>query len=219
MMKHYFLLAIAAVIVLCSTSCASQRALTGDVNAISAKLDASIKAFTLDESAGGNIKMKRDQAIQISLTKFGIEGVRVVFTPDSILFINKLSKTYLRTSFREADQMMGGEGTLTFKNVQAFFWNDNGNSRDNTTLPVAGVVPLELNTSYSRSVRAGNYKIPTRIKLELTGADGFIETGKATLKLSNVKTANSWEPNTEISSKYRSLNALSLLKNLRKSKQ
>ncbi len=215
-MKHYFFLAVAAVIMMLSTSCASQRAITGNVDAIQAKLDARIKAFNLDENAGGTIKMKRDQAIQISLTKYGIEGVRVTFTPDSILFVNKLSRTYLRTSFRDADKAMGGEGTLNFRNVQAFFWNDNNENRTYSTLPVAGVVPLELKTNYGRSLRVGQYRIPCKINLDMEGANGAIETGEATMKLSKVRAANNWEPNTEISSKYKSLNVVSLIKGLLK---
>lgn len=214
-MKHYLLL-IFSIAILTMTGCASQRALYGDVEGISAKLDARIKAFNLDENANGTIKMKRGEAIQLSLTKFGIEGVRVVFTPDSILLVNKLTKTYLRTSFRDADRAMGGEGTLTFANVESYFWNDNGLSTNYATLPIGGFVPLDLRTNYGRPIRAGRYSLPQRISVKISGADGAIETGEAKLKLSNVQPANNWQPNTEISSKYKSLNVVSLVKNLLK---
>lgn len=215
-MKHYFLLAVAAIIMMLSTSCASQRAITGNVDAIQAKIDCRIRAFNLDENCGGTIKMKRDQAIQLSLTRYGIEGVRVTFTPDSILLVNKLTKTYLRTSFRDADKAMGGEGVLNFYNVQAYFWNDNGENRTYSTLPVGGVVPLELKTNYGSSLRVGQYRIPCKIKLDIEGANGAIETGDATLKLSKVRAINNWEPNTEITSKYKSLNIVSVIKGLLK---
>lgn len=206
----------AAVAMLMTTSCASQRALTGDVQGISAHLDASVKAFNLDENCSGSIKMKRGEAIQISLTKYGIEGVRIIMTPDSILLVNKLTKTYLRTSFREADKALGGEGALTFRNVESYFWHEDGNNVNYATLPIGGFVPLELRTSYSRHIRAGYYSVPTRVTMEAKGADGAIETGKAKLKLTKVQVANNWEPNTEIPAKYKNLNFISVIKNLLK---
>lgn len=215
-MKHYITLIIAAITIAMASSCASQRALTGDVQGISAKLDARISAFKLDENANGTIKMKRGEAIQISLTKFGIEGARVIFTPDSILYVSKLTKTYLRTSFREADKALGGEGTLTFRNVEAYFWNDNNQSSNYATLPIAGIVPVELRTSYGRNLRAGQYQVPQKINIRMSDTERVIEPGEVKLKLSKVTTANNWQPNTEISSKYKSLNIISLVKNLLK---
>lgn len=214
-MKHFILL-IVAVAAMLMTSCASQRALTGDVQGISARLEANVKAFNLDEGCNGNIKMKRGEAIQISLTKYGIEGVRIIMTPQEILLVNKLTKTYLRTSFKDADKALGGEGMLTFRNVEAYFWNDNGNNTNYATLPVGGFVPLELKTTYSRRLRTGRYSLPQRINVNISGADGAIETGNAKLKLTHVQVANNWEPNTEIPEKYKNLNFISLIKKLLK---
>lgn len=214
-MKNYLLIIVAAMAML-MTSCASQRALSGDVQGISARLEANVKAFNLDEGCNGNIKMKRGEAIQIILTKFGIEGVRVILTPDSILAVNKMSRTYLRTSFKEADRALGGEGLLTFRNVESYFWNESGQNTQYATLPVGGFVPLDLKTSYSRRVSAGDYSLPQRIHMVITGADGAIETGNVKLKLTKVQKANNWEPVTEIPSNYKNLNFISVIKNLLK---
>lgn len=214
-MKHYIFLFFAAITMM-MTSCASQRALTGNVEAVSAHLDVNVKAFSLDEGCSGNIKMKRGQAIQISLTKLGIEGVRVILTPDSILLVNKLTKTYLRTSFRDADRAMGGEGMFTFRNVEAYFWNDNGQSPNYATLPVGGFVPVELKTNYSKRVRVGAHNLPRQIRLNISGADGAIETGEAKIKLTKIQAANNWSPNTEIPAKYKNLNFISEIKKLLK---
>lgn len=214
-MKHIILIIVATAAML-MTSCASQRALTGDVQAISAKLDVDVKAFHLDESSNGSIKMKRGEAIQISLTKFGIEGARVILTPDSILVINKLTRTYLRTSFKEADRALGGEGLLTFRNVESYFWNENGQNTQYSTLPIGGFVPLDLKTTYSRRVRAGQYTIPQRIHVNISGADGAIETGDAKLKLSKIQAANNWQPNATIPSNYKNLNFIAVIKKLLK---
>lgn len=214
-MKHYLLLFVMAAAML-MTSCASQRALTGDVQGISAKLEANVKAFNLNEGCNGSVKMKRGEAIQISLTKYGIEGVRIICTPDSVLLVNKMTKTYLRTSFRDIDKALGGEGVMTFRNVEAYFWNDGGKSPKYGTVSAGGFVPLDVKTSYSRRLRAGIYSLPTEINVTLTGADGAIETGKAKLKLSKVQVANDWKPNTEIPAKYKNLNFVSEIRKLLK---
>lgn len=214
-MKHLFHI-MALGIIMFLTSCASQKALTGDVQSITAKVETKIKAFNMDESVNGTLKMKRDKAIQLSLTKFGIEGARVIFTPDSILLINKLTKTYLRSSFKELDKMAGGENMLTFANIQEFFWNDKGQSTTHSTLPIASFIPIELKTSYSHNLKAGKYRIPMHINMEMSGADGAIQPGAVNMRLKNVRASNDWEPNTEISSKYKSLNLISFFKQLLK---
>ena len=214
-MKNLFSALLLLVTILSMGSCASQRALTGKVETVSARLETHVRAFNLDEKAGGNIRLKRGEAIQISLTKFGIEGVRIVCTPDSILFVNKLSKTYLRTSFREADQaLMGGDGTLNFKNVEAYFWNDSHRRSDDAVLPVGGFFPIALHTDYGRSLRVGDYRLPLKIEMEMNAAEGTIETGKLQMKLSKVKAVNDWTPNTQVSAKYKSLNFVKLIRSL-----
>lgn len=208
----YALVALCAVLTL--GSCAGQRALTGQVDGISARLDAELKAFKLDESAGGTIKMKRGEAIQITLSKFGIEGARIVCTPDSILFVNKLTKTYLRSSFRDADKALtGGEGTLNFANVEAYFWNETKGSSD-ALISVGGLFPIELHTAYGGSLRVGEHRLPTRINLKVQAADGTLQPGRVRLKLSKVKATEGWTPNTNVPAKYKSLNVVKLLKGL-----
>lgn len=214
-MKHCLLLLFTAALCLLS-SCAGQRALTGDVQGVTAHIDAQLKAFNLDEGASGTIKMKRGEGLQISLTKFGIEGVRVICTTDSIYVINRLTKTYFQSTYREVDAFLGGEGNFTFENVQAYFWNDNGRGTNYASLPIGGFIPVELKTSYGRTLRAGDYRVPKRITIDVNGADGAVETGTARIKLSKVKAANNWHPTPEISSKYKCLNVATLFKSLLK---
>lgn len=214
-MKHYLFLIVTAAVCLLS-SCASQRALTGDIQGVSAHIDAQLKAFELDEGASGTIKMKRGEGLQISLTKFGIEGVRVICTTDSVYVINRLSKTYFLTTYREVDAFLGGEGNFTFENVQAYFWNDNGRGTNYANLPIGGLIPVELKTSYGRNLRTGDYHVPKRINIDINGADGAVETGTVKIKLSKVKAANNWHPAPEISSKYKCLNIATLFKTLLK---
>jgi hypothetical protein len=51
----------------------------------------------------GNVKFVRDSAIQISIVPaFGIEAGRILLTRDSIFIINRLSKWYIRESWKDA---------------------------------------------------------------------------------------------------------------------
>lgn len=214
MKKYIHLIIITSALFL--SSCASQKALQGNVQCVSAKLDARIKAFNMDESANGSIKMKRGEAIQISLTKFGIEGVRVICTRDSVLVVNKLTKTYLRSGYREMDAALGGEGLFNFNNIESYFWNDRDQANQYATLPIGGFIPLDLKTTYGRGIKAGAHQVPKKINIRISGADGAVETGEAKLKLSNIRECNNWQPNTEISSKYKNLNFVSVVKKLLK---
>lgn len=123
------------VLLLGLTSCASQQHVTTDTRAITAKIEAHIKAGTFDETTGGTLYLRRGAGMQLSLTKFGIEGARVIFTPDSIFVINKMNNTYISTSFQNADSMMGGMGLLSYTNLEQQFWNGKG-IQENVNIPL-----------------------------------------------------------------------------------
>ncbi len=57
-----------------------------------AKLDFDSDDFRI--SASANIRFKKDSAIWMTGKKFGIEGVRVLITPDSVYIIDRLNKEY-----------------------------------------------------------------------------------------------------------------------------
>jgi Domain of unknown function (DUF4292) len=52
-------------------------------------------------SAQGNLVWYRDQFILLAVKKFGIEGMRIKITPDSIHILDRLQKTYTVTALRE----------------------------------------------------------------------------------------------------------------------
>ncbi len=62
---------------------------------LSIKFDADLVFDKKENSFKGNIKIKKDSLIWISITPlFGIEAFRVMFSNDSVKMINKLNNTY-----------------------------------------------------------------------------------------------------------------------------
>jgi hypothetical protein len=62
---------------------------------LSIRFDADLTFDKKDNSFKGNIKIKKDSIIWISINPmFGIEAFRVMFTTDSVKMINKINNTY-----------------------------------------------------------------------------------------------------------------------------
>lgn len=65
-----------------------------DFTTFNAKMRLSYKGKEEENQATAYLRMKKDSIIWVSITgALGIEGVRVMVTPDSVVLINKLNKT------------------------------------------------------------------------------------------------------------------------------
>lgn len=74
-------------------------------------------------SLSGNLKMRRDDVIQISLRALGImEVARIEFTPDYAMLIDRYHKCYVKEKY-EAFDFLKTNG-LNFYSMQALFWNE-----------------------------------------------------------------------------------------------
>ena len=56
-----------------------------------AKVSADVDLAESNKGIGGTLRMRRDAVVQLSLTKFGIEGARLVCTPDSIFVFDRIT--------------------------------------------------------------------------------------------------------------------------------
>lgn len=70
-----------------------------DFENVNLKFSANVDFGESSQSFGGNIKIKRDSIIWISLRSFNVEGLRVVITKDSVKYINRLDNTYYLGEF------------------------------------------------------------------------------------------------------------------------
>jgi hypothetical protein len=66
-----------------------------DIQFFSAKFDSNYKSEKQDISFSGNMRVKKDSIIWISISPFaGIEAFRIILTPDSVKYLNRFQKTY-----------------------------------------------------------------------------------------------------------------------------
>lgn len=74
-------------------------------------------------SVGGSIKMKRDEAIQLSLVAVGIvEAARIEFTPKRLLVLDRIGRRYVEVEYDELPFFKNSK--VDFYTLQALFWNE-----------------------------------------------------------------------------------------------
>lgn len=96
---------------------------TPQTDCISAKMRFALKLGTKDFSIGGNLRMQKDEIIQLSLVGFGIiEGGRIEFTKDSVLLLDRIHHQYLSARYDELSFLR--EAQVDFYTLQALFWNE-----------------------------------------------------------------------------------------------
>jgi hypothetical protein len=88
-------------------------------NLFSAKLSVTVNENKNSNTFYGNIRLKRDTVIWLSVTPaVGIEMLRVLITPDSLKIINRLKQTYLAEKFDYINSVFDTD--LDFDVFQAF---------------------------------------------------------------------------------------------------
>ena len=86
---------------------------------VDSEVDSSYNSFTV------NLKMHRDSLIWASISKMGVEGVRVLISTDSVWLLNRLDKTYFSGNFSYLSKLLNT--SLDFNLIQSLL---TGNSVD-----------------------------------------------------------------------------------------
>lgn len=197
------------------SSCASWR--SGDAYrpdeplALTAKLSATLTSTSGERSFGGTLRMRRDQVIQLSVTKFGIEGARIIFTPDSVLLLDRLNKRYLQSSYAQLHEL-GVSQPLSFATVQGFLWNDSERDFYELSTTLMGLLAIDMRIERSKYKRIRGHKIPQRNHFHL---NLFDKDHNFYLNLSQLKINYGWIATTRVPTGYQPLNASALLKAIR----
>lgn len=89
---------------------------------ITAKLSLDIQLGDKGVSVGGNLKMKKDEAIQLSASAFFVEVGRIEFTPEYVLLLDRMGKQYVKAAYQDVDFLK--RSGLDFYALQALFWNE-----------------------------------------------------------------------------------------------
>lgn len=93
------------------------------VDCIDAKMRFTLRMGDKELSVGGNLRMKRDDVIQLSLVGFGIiEGGRIEFTRDSVLLLDRIHRCYVRMAYRDVGFLR--DSGADFYTLQALFRNE-----------------------------------------------------------------------------------------------
>jgi len=92
-------------------------------NTLSIKFDVNIKSDEIDRSIGGTLRIRKDSLIWVSISPaLGIEAARLQFTPDSIMFVNKMKNEYFVKSYDYFDYKF--QTDLSFSDLQSIFTNE-----------------------------------------------------------------------------------------------
>lgn len=92
-------------------------------NTLTAKVNVSIEARGKHVSVGGNLKMKRDDVIQLSLVALGfIEAGRLEITKDYVLVVDRINHQYIKEEYQALPWFQ--QTQLDFYALQALFWNE-----------------------------------------------------------------------------------------------
>jgi len=174
--KIFFLLFLLAVLVGCKTQRTVIKAplkeegpdyLIGKLDAselqfdwLSAKFDASYALDKSETNFSGLIRMRKDSVIWVSVTPaMGIEMIRLKITTDSVMFMNRLSKTYFEGDYTVVNEFL--QTSLNFDILQAFI--------------IGNDFQFYENASFRASIDNMEYKLSTtgrrKIKKEAASSD------------------------------------------------
>lgn len=124
-------------------------------NTFSSKLSVYSSSPNQSGSFKVNLRMQKDSAIWMSITPaLGIEAVRVLIEPDSLLYINKMKSQYFAGAYDEIDSL------LQYATQFAFLEN----------LLVGNPVEIEPDEKYITLVDELYYVLQTKVKRKLKKA-------------------------------------------------
>lgn len=91
--------------------------------ALTAKMKLDIQVDGQDISVNGNLRMKKDEVIQLSIVPLlGIEVAKIDITPERILLLDRFNKQYVEVPIEELRTLMHTD--LDFYSLQALFFNE-----------------------------------------------------------------------------------------------
>ena len=221
--------------------------------AVTAKVKVKAVADGKNVTVNGNLRMMRDDVIQLSLSMLGFELGRMEFMTDEVLIIDRYHKQYVRVPYSQMDFL--NKTNIDFNALQAIFWGElfvpgtrnpaehlerftMSSAGDHTLLSLGTEPRLEydflVNTQtsllnrtkispkdltktdefickYADYAKLGGKQFPSVIDLNFNGEGTKIQL---VLSLSDVNNKTGWTTRTEVSSKYKQVDARGILRKL-----
>lgn len=92
-------------------------------NTLSIKFDVNVSFDDQSHSLSGTLRIRKDSLIWVSITPaLGIEAARMQFSPDSIMFMNRLKNEYFINSYDYFEQKFQTE--ISFSDLQSIFTDE-----------------------------------------------------------------------------------------------
>jgi len=87
-----------------------------------ANMDFRLQSGSKDITVGGKLSMRYNEVIRIQLVPLGLAEIgRLEFSKDSVLFMDRLHKQYVRGSYNDVSFLK--DNGIDFYSLQALFWN------------------------------------------------------------------------------------------------
>lgn len=119
---------------------------------IAIRFDAEVIMDKQKNSVKGNLRIKKDSIIWISITPLaGIEAARIVFTQDSVKMINKLNNTYFLGNYSFVNNMFNV--SLNYEMIQSLFTANDFSFYEN------GVFKVAHDSKYYKLSTPGRHKL------------------------------------------------------------
>lgn len=113
-------------------------------------------------SASAFFVNKKDSIIYLTISKLGIEGIRVVITPDSVKFLNHLNSSYYSGDYSFLEKMLGFK--VNFYLLQAIFLGEDVSGFDANFL-YSKDNNIHVYTSTSRKNKTMNLTVSQILKI------------------------------------------------------
>lgn len=221
---------------------------------LTSKMKINLTMDNKDIALGGNLRMKRGEVIQLSMT-FPIVGevCRMEFAPKEVLIIDRINTRYVKVPYEQIDFLKSAN--LDFNTLESIFWNElfypgakdvkshigeytTGTAGKRTLLSLATAPKLDyafltntesaqlerttispksasntenLVCAYSSFVKFGTGTFPASIKITFSSPS---QKYGLDISLSSITAQTDWNTHTEVSSKYKQMDAEKLLKSL-----
>lgn len=104
-----------------TTTPVTTKPVKSDINRFVTDLDISISLGQEQFNLDGRLFARRDDVLRINLTYMGfIEVATIEFTPDYMLFINRVGKQYTKAGYKDLDVFV--KNNITFSTMQDQVW-------------------------------------------------------------------------------------------------
>lgn len=134
------------------------------VKGVSAKLHfTALQQGAQRASTGGNIRMKRDEIIQVRLVALIVEIGRLEMTPEYLLVQDRMNRQYVKVRWADVPQL--AEAGADFNTLQQLFWGEYPGAEKGLTLKLNSTTSLRLD--YAKWQKLDKQRFPGQMTLTI----------------------------------------------------